>query len=60
MLTNYAGYRKSHQGRYIGGVRDNGFSKNKSDCESGITLVTLSRSEGSVAFGHEMLRCGSA
>ena len=26
----------------------------------GSSLVTLSRSEGSIALGHEMLRCGSA
>jgi hypothetical protein len=28
--------------------------------ESGPSRVTLSRSEGSLALGHEMLRCGSA
>jgi hypothetical protein len=28
--------------------------------ESGLETVTLSRSEGSLALGHEMLRCGSA
>jgi hypothetical protein len=35
---------------------DNGVSKNKTDFESGPSLVTLSRSEGSVALGAEMLR----
>jgi hypothetical protein len=43
-----------------GGVHDNALSKNKTDYEIGIPIVTLSRSEGSVALGHEMLRCGSA
>jgi hypothetical protein len=35
-------------------------SHNKMDFESGPSLVTLSRSEGSVELGVEMLRCGSA
>jgi len=39
---------------------DNAVSKNKTDFEIGSSLVTLSRSEGSVAPGVEMLRCGSA
>ena len=39
---------------------DNAFSKNTMDYEIGISIVTLSRSEGSVALGVEMLRCGSA
>jgi len=39
---------------------DNALSKNKTYYEIGISSVTLSRSEGSVALGHEMLRCGSA
>jgi hypothetical protein len=28
--------------------------------EIGLDIATLSRSEGSLALGHEMLRCGSA
>ena len=39
---------------------DNAVSKNNLDYEIGIYIVTLSRSEGSVAMGTEMLRCGSA
>jgi hypothetical protein len=35
-------------------------SKNKTDYEIGLYIVTLSRSEGSVSMGVEMLRCGSA
>jgi len=35
-------------------------SKKNPDYESGPSRVTLSRSEGSVALGAEMLRCGSA
>jgi len=50
----------------IGGISlrllkvDNVVSKNKTDYEIGPSIVTLSRSEGSVALGVEMLRCGSA
>jgi hypothetical protein len=47
-------------GRYIGDVRDNAVSKMNLDFETGPSLVTLSRSEGSVTLGYEMLRCGSA
>jgi len=39
---------------------DNAVSQNKTDFESGPSIVTLSRSEGSVVLGVEMLRCGSA
>ena len=39
---------------------DYAVSKLNVDFERGLSLVTLSRSEGSVALGHEMLRCGSA
>jgi hypothetical protein len=39
---------------------DYAVSKNKTDDEIGLYTVTLSRSEGSVALGVEMLRCGSA
>jgi len=36
---------------------DHAVSKNKTDDEIGPSTVTLSRSEGSVALGVEMLRC---
>ena len=41
-------------------LADYGVSKNNMDYEIGLYIVTLSRSEGSVALGDEMLRCGSA
>jgi len=44
----------------IGGMNDNAVSKKKMDYEFGLPTVTLRRSEGSVAQGTEMLRCGSA
>jgi hypothetical protein len=39
---------------------DNAVSKHTTDDEIGPYSVTLSRSEGLVALGVEMLRCGSA
>jgi hypothetical protein len=39
---------------------DYAVSKNTPDFEIGPSTVTLSRSEGSVGLGFEMLRCGSA
>jgi len=39
---------------------DYAVSKINTDYEIGPSTVTLSRSEGSVALGNEMLRCGSA
>jgi hypothetical protein len=46
--------------RFIALIADYAVSKNNTDYEIGISIVTLSRSEGSVAMGTEMLRCGSA
>jgi hypothetical protein len=39
---------------------DNVVSKKKMDDEIGPSIVTLRRSEGPIAQGTEMLRCGSA
>jgi len=39
---------------------DDVVSKNKSNFEIGPSTFTLSRSEGSIALGYEMFRCGSA
>jgi len=45
------------RGRFIAPIADYAVSKNTTDDEVGLYTVTLSRSEGSVWMGDEMLRC---